>query len=263
MRGLLCTLCVCVLLSGCSLLERQYVTVEPHSGKFWESEAAGTLRAESRQDIVNDVLLLIGQHEGEGTLRLYNFSDDLSVTDTLERATVEIQQQTPLGAYAVSYITSSATAKRGYYEVKLKIGYRRTVEQLQAVVNATSTEALYSLLEEALSEDRKELAVRVGYWSADGEAQVQRAMDQVRTELELTESTPWPVSYYPPIGPVGLIEFDLDPPPPPEPPVEAEGEEGTVPAENAEGGVPAESAEEGVPAENAEGGVPDGAQNSG
>ena len=51
------------LLTGCaSLLERSYTTVEPHSSKFWESEAADTLRAENYQDIVNDLLLLIGQH---------------------------------------------------------------------------------------------------------------------------------------------------------------------------------------------------------
>ena len=51
------------LLTGCaSLLERSYTTSEPHSSKFWESEAAATLRAENRQDMVNDLLILIGQH---------------------------------------------------------------------------------------------------------------------------------------------------------------------------------------------------------
>ena len=45
------------LLTGCaSLLERSYTTSEPHSSKFWESEAADTLRAENRQDMVNDLL---------------------------------------------------------------------------------------------------------------------------------------------------------------------------------------------------------------
>ena len=48
---------VLLLLTGCaSLLERTYTSVEPHSSKFWESEAAGTLRAENYQDIVNDLL---------------------------------------------------------------------------------------------------------------------------------------------------------------------------------------------------------------
>ena len=50
------------LLTGCApLLERSYTVSEPHSSKLWESEAAGTLRAENHQDIVNDLLILIGQ----------------------------------------------------------------------------------------------------------------------------------------------------------------------------------------------------------
>lgn len=139
---------VLLLLTGCaSLLERTYTSVEPHSSKFWESEAAGTLRAENYQDIVNDLLLLIGQHTETATLRLYNYSDDLTVAETLEQAAAEIRQETPMGAYAVEYITSSSQSQRGYYEISLQIGYRRTAEQIQAVVNATSTEALPSLLE--------------------------------------------------------------------------------------------------------------------
>ena len=59
LRHLTLLLCVSLSLTGCSaLLERNYATVEPHSSKFWESEAAGTLRAESYQDVVNDVLLV-------------------------------------------------------------------------------------------------------------------------------------------------------------------------------------------------------------
>ena len=63
MKKLLAGMLACLLLSGCaSLLERTYITVEPHSSRFWESEAADTLRAENYQDIVNDLLILIGQH---------------------------------------------------------------------------------------------------------------------------------------------------------------------------------------------------------
>ena len=84
------------LLTGCSaLLERTYSTAEPHSSKFWESEAAGTLRAENHQDVVNDLLLLVGQHRETATLRLYDFKSELAVTETLEEAAAEVQQETP------------------------------------------------------------------------------------------------------------------------------------------------------------------------
>ena len=188
MKKIFILICASVFLTGCApLLERQSVTVEPHSSKFWESEAAGTLRAESHQDIVNDLLLLIDRHEENATIRLYHFEDDLTVSDTLEKAAMEIQKETPLGSYAVSYITSSSQAQRGYYEVKLQIGYRRTAEQLRAIVNATSTEAVYSLLRDALRQGKPELAVRIGYWGSDGQARVEEAVNRLREERETPE----------------------------------------------------------------------------
>ena len=199
------------LLTGCSaLLEREYVVSEPHSSKFWESDAAGTLRAENYQDIVNDLLILIGQHTESATVRLYNYEDDVTVADALERATTEVQQETSMGAYAVEYITASSRAQRAYYEISLEIRYRRMAEQIQAVVNATSTEALQALLETALDEGRTELAVRIGYWVEDDQARVEEIVSRVRENRGLTDTPPWSISYYPPGGTVGLIEFALD-----------------------------------------------------
>lgn len=243
-----------LLLTGCTpLLEREYSTTEPHSSKFWESEAAGTLRAENYQDIVNDILLLIAQHTDDATVRLYDFEDDVSVADTLERAAVEIQQQTPLGAYAVAYITTSSQAQRGYYEIAVKIGYRRSAEQIQSVVNATRPEAVSSLLESALNDGRTELAVRIGYWGQDGQIGIESAVAQVRGERELTEETPWLVNYYPAEGPVGLVEFLLDPTEeelaayaaahPEEPDGEEENQPDGTPEEDAAGSAEKESKE--------------------
>lgn len=185
LRHLTLLLCVSLSLTGCSaLLERNYATVEPHSSKFWESEAAGTLRAENYQDIVNDLLILIGQHTESATVRLYNYEDDLTVADTLEQATTEVQQETPMGAYAVEYITASSRSQRGYYEISIQVSYRRTAEQIQAVVNATSTEALSALLEAALDEGPRswrsgsaigEMTARPGWrrrWHSSGRREV-------------------------------------------------------------------------------------------
>ncbi len=243
------------LLTGCSaLLERTYSTAEPHSSKFWESEAAGTLRAENHQDVVNDLLLLVGRHQETATLRLYEFKSDLAVSDTLERAAAEVQQETPMGAYAVEYITTSSHAQRGYYEVAVRIGYRRTLEQLQAVVNATSPEALYSLLAAALDEGKTELAVRMGYWGENGGTRVEESMQQLREERELTETIPWVVNYYPEEQDPGLVEFLLDPPEPEEPeePGEGGGEEGEEGEEGPSEADGEESSGEGEPPDGGE-----------
>ena len=251
LSGLAVLMLALCLLTGCSaLLERTYSTAEPHSSKFWESEAAGTLRAENHQDVVNDLLLLVGRHQETATLRLYDFKSDLAVADTLEEAAAEVQQETPMGAYAVEFITTSSHAQRGYYEVAVRIGYRRTLEQLQAVVNATSPEALYSLLAAALDEGKTELAVRMGYWGENGGVRVEEAMAQLREERELTETVPWVVNYYPAGENPGLVEFLLDPP---EPEEETPGEAGEAFGEDGE--ALAGEAGEGSPEE---GGDPDG-----
>ena len=250
-KGLALAAVLCLLTACAPLLERTYSTAEPHSSKFWESEAAGTLRAENRQDVVNDLLLLIGQHTETATLRLYNYESDLSVADTLERATLEIQQETPLGAYAVEYITASSHAQRGYYEVAVRLSYRRTLEQLQAVVNATSPGAVYSLLADALDSGKTELAVRLGYWGEDGRTRVEDAMAQLREERGLTETTPWVVNCYPTEENPGLVEFLLDPPEPPEPEEgeEAPGEGGEALEQGEKEPVPSEEGGETPPEE--------------
>ena len=208
MVWMLVSLC---LLTGCaSLLERTYSKVEPHSSRFWESEAADTLRAENYQDIVNDLLILIGQHTESASLRLYNFEDDLAAAAAMEQAAAETQQETPLGAYAVEYMTSAGQSRRGYYEATVKISYRRTAEQVQFLVNATSPEAVYSLLDAALDEGRTELAIRVSYWGTDGRERVEAAVEQLRKERGLEETPTWQVNYYPDSGQVGLVEFLMD-----------------------------------------------------
>ena len=215
-RGILALTALCaLLLTGCaSLLERQYVTSDLHTSKFWESEAVDTLRAENRQDIVNDVLLLIGQHKEGATIRLYSDMDDVTVSELVQEATSEVRRQTPMGAYAVEYITSSVHAQRGYHEIDLIISYRRTAEQVKAVVNATSTAGIASLLEGAVEAGQKELAVRIGYWDEESRAAIESAMETLREEREMGEEPYWEVHCYPSEEIAGLVEFLLDAPVP-------------------------------------------------
>ena len=140
-RRLMALAAACAVLSGCSLLERSYGAVEAHSRKYWESEAETTLRADNYQDMVNDLLILVGQHTESAVIRLYEYNDDMTVAETLDAAATEVQQETAMGSYAVEYITASSQALRGYYEISVSIRYRRTAQQVQNVVNATSVAA--------------------------------------------------------------------------------------------------------------------------
>lgn len=200
----------CILLTGCSsLLSRSYQTSEPHNRKYWESEAADTLRAQNYQDVVNDLLFLVDNNSEHAIIKLYNYFTNAAVTEVLENAALEVQQETPLGSYAVEYITSSSTAQRGYYEASVHISYRRTAEQVGSVVNATSASALPELLEEAVEAGREDLAVRLAYWNGNTDA-VDQVLAEVRERYEIEETEDWIVRYYPSQEEAGLLEFVLD-----------------------------------------------------
>lgn len=204
-------LCGTLLLSGCgSILEREYRTTEEHNSKYWEQDASGTLRAETYQDVVNDLLILIGQHAESATLRLYQFADDAAVTDALESAAVEVQQETPMGSYAVEYITSEVQSQLNYYEASLRISYLRTAEELQSIVNATGATALPDLLKLALDSGRSLLTVRLGYWSVNALDGVRQAVQSARFDRGIDSGSPWVLVCYPDSVSAGILEFRLD-----------------------------------------------------
>ena len=140
------SLALCLTLSGCGgnvVLERSYSVSTPHSEVYWENEGADTLRADSYQDLVNALLLLLGEHSEEGVVRIYSEEDAAAMA---EQACKEVQEETALGAYLLDYISYTDTQERAYYEMHVRLGYRRTAEEQAGIVTATSTEALPDLL---------------------------------------------------------------------------------------------------------------------
>ena len=163
------------------------------------------------QDIVNDLLILIGQHTESATVRLYNYEDDVTVADALEQATTEVQQETSMGAYAVEYITASSQSRRallrdqpgdqlpphggadpGRGERHQHRGDLRPAGGSPGR-GADGTGSAHRLLGE------------------DGQTRVEEIVTQIREARGLADTPPWTISYYPPAGPVGLIEFLMAP----------------------------------------------------
>ena len=141
-RILLLCAALCLLLSGCGggLLEREWSSVTPHSAGYWENGDKDTLRADSYQDAVNAILMLVANHAERGVVRCY-FGSDAEYAELAAEACNEVQQETDLGAYLLDYITYAGTDERGFYELSLSFGYRRTAEEQESIINATSTEA--------------------------------------------------------------------------------------------------------------------------
>lgn len=203
------SLALCLTLSGCGgnvVLERSYSVSAPHSEVYWENEGADTLRADSYQDLVNALLLLLGEHSEEGVVRIYSEDDAAAMA---EQACKEVQEETALGAYLLDYISYTDTQERSYYEMYVRLGYRRTAEEQANIVTATSTEALPDLLRLTAREGAlSRIAVRFTYFTSDRDG-IRDMVRSVQEEVDPGFTEPWQVNFYPDTDDVGIVEVVL------------------------------------------------------
>ncbi len=201
-------LCGALLLSGCGLLQREYTRTEPHSATYYEGDRRDVLRAEGRQDLVNDLLLLVSAHDMSGTVWLYDSEDGADASQLAQVACDEVLQETPLGAYALEYLTYTVDeGGRGYTQLRFTAGYRRTAQQIKSIVHATNAAALRDLLQAAVESGGQELAVQVS--SFDGSRQsVLDTVAALQQELGHGEQ-PWQVQFYPDTDAWGIVEIIL------------------------------------------------------
>lgn len=206
-RALPLLLAVLLCLTGCgSFLQREWYEVKDHSSSYYEGSGRGVLQADTYQDLVNDILILVGNHTEEGTIRLYCSQEGLDANEAASSACQEVEHDTPVGSYAVEYLQYTVDdSARNYSEIVVTIGYRRTEQQLNSIVHATNITALRDLLADAAEQGLTELAVQ--FSSADGTAaDVERLVRGVETA---SGGQGWTVTFYPSRDNVGLAEILL------------------------------------------------------
>ena len=206
-RMLALLLCGVLCLTGCgSFLQREWYEVKDHSSSYYEGSGRDVLQADTYQDLVNDILILVGNHTEEGAIRLYCSQEGLDANEAANDACQEVEHDTPVGSYAVEYLQYTVDdSARNYSEIVVTIGYRRTEQQLTGIVHATNISALRDLLADAAAQGLTELAVQ--FSSADGSAaDVERLMRSVETEAG---GQGWTVTFYPSRDNVGLVEILL------------------------------------------------------
>ena len=212
MKKLLCVLLLLAILvsaTGCaSLLDREYSTVQPHKSTYYERE--NLLRAETYQDLVNDLMLLIGEGSTEGIIRIYAAEAPFDVPAAMERACTEVRTQTPLGAYAIEYLTYVVEdGSRNYDQVSLTIRYRRDQVKVKGITYITGISALRDLLKVSAENHASELVVQVGYFEPEQKQQVKELVKSVQAELNGPVRDPWGVNFYPENGSEVIIEILL------------------------------------------------------
>ena len=198
-------------LAGCStLLERDYLLLQPYQPISSSTPISTSLRAENYHDVVDAVRLLVAQGAEQGVISLYNYSSPQDVEDAITRACLEVVQNDPLGAYAVDYIKHDHSLIVSYYEVSLTIVYRRTAEQVSSITSVTGTGALQQELKRTLSSFSPETTLRISHFTED-ETYIRSLVEDVyynspSTAFGLPEVS---LAIYPNTGLQRIVELNL------------------------------------------------------
>lgn len=197
------------LLTGCeSMLDREYVSVEPHNQFSDTGSDSSALRAETYQGLVNAILYLVSQCSEEGVIRLYNYTRD--VESDLSSACLEVAKEDPLGAYAVDYIKYDFSRIVSYYEANVQITYRRSPEQIQSVVSVTGSSAIKGELRQALARFSPEVVLRVSYFVEDEDYLSRLIREAYYSTPEAAFGIPeTAVALYPDSGSQRIVELTL------------------------------------------------------
>ena len=202
--ALLCAVLACSM-TGCGdFLDREWYEVKDHSPTYYEGEGRDVLRADTYQDLVNNILILVGNHAESGTIWLYYAQEGLDAAEAAEKASREVEKDTPMGSYAVSYIqyTVDDTA-RNYSEIVVTIGYKRTEKEIINMVHATNVSALHDLLSDAAAEGKTSLVVQLSAFEGQS-YQVRQAVAQVQAAVGVSG---WTTNFYPTADNPGVVEI--------------------------------------------------------
>ena len=156
-RLLAAAVLLALLLAGCQgLFEKEYRFEEEY-----EEEYTAVRRDSSVQEVrnysgmKNALLNMIGSASEYGIIRTTKYNG--TVEDDISKACFEVTRETPLGLYAVEYMSHSVSRILSYYEISVNVSYKHTAEEIAAIRTVHTGRELEELLTEALTRIDAEL----------------------------------------------------------------------------------------------------------
>lgn len=209
-------LALCLVCTGCaSLLERSYSSVEPYTDRYWDTTAEDTLKAESYQDLVNSLLMLVEQRSKEGVIRYYALEEDESGYAQAVRAKHEVQKYTVLGSYLLSGMSIMYAENDGYCTLTYSMSYRPNAQDPSTLMSLTDSQSLMDLLR---------LALREGHDSITAQFISKTSREEVLNVVEQL----WQEQYLEELRLSGALESET--PPEDTPPTDPSADEGDLPS---------------------------------
>lgn len=145
--------------SGCSqVFSKDYIVIKNHEDGYKTFEPDSAVQVVSNYTgMKNAVMDLVANAAEYGLIRTKNYSGDAA--EDISRACHEVTRETPLGVFAVEYMSYKPTRMISYYEIELSISYKRSSEDISNVVRVKSGPEFYNNLDSAILNNSDSIAM--------------------------------------------------------------------------------------------------------
>lgn len=194
------------LLSGCGWVQNEYRTVSEHKepSVLAESETEPVIpSATDTNSLISVILSLVYDGSAQNLIDVSEFQGDVrqDIATVMARLSVE-----PVYAYAVDYTDYDVVEQDGTEYLKIDMVYRRSAEEIAAIVDAGDMDKARSLINVALNNFDVAITLKIaGFSNIDFAAYVrQYCLEQPCRVVEVPEVT---VAVYPDSGPTRIVEM--------------------------------------------------------
>lgn len=146
------------MLTGCQT-RREYLSVKPHEEQYVQQENADATVVSDYNSFVSALLQQCSRRETKGVFRVYGYPGE--IMEDVPKAIYYVAKQSAIGAYAVDFITYDCTQIVSYYEISVDITYKKTLEEMQALIVTRGEDAIRLRISNAMQNYEPSLTLRV------------------------------------------------------------------------------------------------------
>lgn len=209
MKRLLALAALCLLLesmSGCGWIQNEYRVVSEHKEPSVQTEAETEPPIPTASDtnsLINVILEFVYEGSAQNRIDVTSFSGDVrqDIATAMVRLAVE-----PVYAYAVDYTDYEVVEEDGGVYLKINMVYRRSAEEIAAILNVRNMDRAKTLICAALNDFDVAITMKIaGFSNIDYAAYVrQYCLENPCRVVEIPEVT---VAVYPDSGPTRIVEM--------------------------------------------------------
>ena len=158
-KATILVLAMSLLLSGCSLFSRSYVSVEPHREQR-QTVQADAIMASNYLELLAAMEKMIESGTEVAAIKVPDYPEE-TLSYSMKMAIRHSKENDPIGSYAVDDIVYELGSSSGVPAVSVNISYHHNRSEIQRIRRAKNTPAAEKIVAEALKEYESSIVILV------------------------------------------------------------------------------------------------------